>query len=884
MTTSPVTIGGDATANVIISGSGNVVYAGARDMPRWPQFSRYLRMLAVIASPVANPAGDGDPDGATLDVWGEWERLCNAVSSAHDAVAGRTAAWAIVRLTPPSLEVLGDALAAGRAATPYQVVHFSCHGWPGGVVLEDDLGREAPASCERLAEVVRGTGVQLIILNACQTHEVARYLVREVGIPCVIATRDSIFDDEAQLLAERLYSRLAAGDTVCDALEAARRSLADAYARGDLSANLRDVPSRLSILQLEGDGTVRLHLQGQDTADRPRFILSPTRHTEPLPFGKLVGFVGRARELLEIGQWFHQTGQRAFALSGVGGVGKTALALNAALRHAHRFDVMAFARADTIPDFGLQHVADLLNAALDRTYGPNEECDLRGAVARRLNEAAVLLVLDNLESLGAEQTRELALALDGLDPRGRSRVLMTLRPRVQDPLTALRGLRQRRLECLDEISSLRLAWEALYRKEFTDKLQPEPSADPHLKTLGKQARLGWLPLPYLAALHHMARAAFFHPYFIWLAIGMLQDHDWADMLLRLEGLRGQEIQDALDNLIGQMLGDLERKSPASLQALYAALPFVVGATESRLRYVLLGEDVPDESDRAINTFDSVLLPALKSNLLARSDARGSGHYTLDAPVRAYLQTRHPPAQQDWFILRLRHAQAHLPIVADYDDALRKARMTYSAPLEWPDVTAVFDFLAESVSDPRAARLLVAFAQHWRNTLYNGYHPRRWDWLQAAWQAAQQVGTPQERANVLQAQGDVLAFQKQNDEALGKYEAALALFKQVGDRLGEANVLQAQGDLLRGQAQFDRAWQVYENALTGYQSVGDSYSCARVYYRQGDWHAEQSHWLEAIELYQKAAAIWQSIGLPDLVEQIIQPRMDKAKENLNRAVS
>ena len=88
MTTSgPITIGGDATASVLITGSGNIVYAGARDIPRWPQFSHYLRMLSVISSPVANPAGDGIPEGATLDVWGEWERLCNAVSSARDSVA-----------------------------------------------------------------------------------------------------------------------------------------------------------------------------------------------------------------------------------------------------------------------------------------------------------------------------------------------------------------------------------------------------------------------------------------------------------------------------------------------------------------------------------------------------------------------------------------------------------------------------------------------------------------------------------------------------------------------------------------------------------------------------------------------------------------------------
>ncbi len=56
-----------------------------------------------------------------------------------------------------------------------------------------------------------------------------------------------------------------------------------------------------------------------------------------------------------------------------------------------------------------------------------------------------------------------------------------------------------------------------------------------------------------------------------------------------------------------------------------------------------------------------------------------------------------------------------------------------------------------------------------------------------------VGARLGEANVLQAQGDVLAFLDQRSEALEKYESALALFRTVGARLGEANVLQAQGD-------------------------------------------------------------------------------------------
>jgi len=90
---------------------------------------------------------------------------------------------------------------------------------------------------------------------------------------------------------------------------------------------------------------------------------------------------------------------------------------------------------------------------------------------------------------------------------------------------------------------------------------------------------------------------------------------------------------------------------------------------------------------------------------------------------------------------------------------------------------------------------------------------------------------------------------------------------------------SRGDLLRGQEQFEPAWQEYTAALADYQAVGDAYSCARVYYRQGDWHAEQARWFESLALYEKAAAIWRNIGLSDLAEQIVQPRLARAQENL-----
>ena len=147
-------------------------------------------------------------------------------------------------------------------------------------------------------------------------------------------------------------------------------------------------------------------------------------------------------------------------LTGVGGIGKTALALTVALRHAYRFDALAFASAKGIPDFGPAQVLEALNVALGLETAAGEAGNLPAAISHRLNSRRVLLLLDNLESLSPERTRELHRGLDGLDSSNGSRVLMTLRPRERDPLTALAPPEDRwDLAQLDRVATLRLAWE-----------------------------------------------------------------------------------------------------------------------------------------------------------------------------------------------------------------------------------------------------------------------------------------------------------------------------------------------------------------------------------------------------------------------------------------
>jgi len=228
-----------------------------------------------------------------------------------------------------------------------------------------------------------------------------------------------------------------------------------------------------------------------------------------------------------------------------------------------------------------------------------------------------------------------------------------------------------------------------------------------------------------------------------------------------------------------------------------------------------------EHDDAILDFrDQVLRPSERANLLTRE----GGRYDLEPSVRAYLERRRPPETTEWRRYCLSHAEAHLVVIADYDAAIREGRMTYSAPLEWSNVAAAVDRLAELMpTDDAAARVLVAYAQHWSTVLFNNYDPRRVAWLEAADAAAERVGSALERANVLQAMGDVQRFRKEMEAALVSYQQALTLYQAAGSRLGEANVLVAKGQLTLINADQAAADRLLEQALAIYRTIGDRYS-------------------------------------------------------------
>ena len=885
-----------ASAFPLGSNYGGPVYAHARaaQFVTGPDAFRYVRMLAVLPAPVANEKGNGPPDSQVLEIggiWSEWQIFSKAIEHSYDKIGGKSAAWAVVRLVPPTPEALRDALVPGQLG--YQVLHFRCQGNTAGLILEDRLGREQLLTTSRIVETVLGTSVQLLVLNAGPTVELGRLLLENTRISCVVALHKPIDDCVASLLNECFYHSLASGTSAYDALIAAKLAILRQISTGDLPVT-GDPQSLIDNIELLGDRDLLLNAE-HPTAPISRIIAHPVPNNG-VPFHRLSSFVDRSAELLQIANWFEQTNRCIFAIIGIGGIGKTMIALNAAFRHAHRFDAVVFVSARDNSDLGPLDVLHAVYKAVGQPVTPDDDKDPANSLIWGLNRRPVLLVLDNLESISSTEARRLAHVLEMLDPLSGSRVLMTLRPREHGQLLKLARGDHVIPTVLEHASALRLAWEESVRQQLdwaqydqSMRLANDTSA---LTSLAERARLPkQLSLTEVGKLDELVELSFYHPYLIALAIGMIKSDSWPGVRSRLELLHGKEIEQALENWIGQALDDLLRRTPDCLDVFYALLVFEGSAEINCLRYVVLGKPVPADSREAIDFEDMLVSPAVDTSLVRRTGMR----YDLDPTVRGYIERRRAPSTTTLTEFRFRHAEAHLTVVAGYDAAIKLRRMIYSEPLEWANVVVALKRLAVvAQQDDGAAQLLVDFVRNGRKVFPVNYDVRILQYLEVAVAAAKRMNNYRGQSDALLALADIQFYHSCYDAALVNYQTALLLCQAAEYRQGEGEALLGIGQVHRLRDDLGKESLGYlDAALELFVTIDYEEGQASVHWAVGEiWRDEDQvdaalkHYDRALYFFQRVedrageAAVLGSIG--DI--QRIQRKLDISLSTLGRALA
>ncbi len=390
-----------------------------------------------------------------------------------------------------------------------QVVHFSSHGNPDEIILESGAaeaeasgpdgpsirsaderdmkrvrpdkieseglgqGRTQAVSKSAIVNVLRSCNegnLRLVVLNACNTRPQAEALTQVVD--CVVSMNRTITDQAAIKFAASFYGALAFG-----------RSVQRAFDQG---------VARLSAEGIAECDTPELILRaGVDAAQLVLVSAALSKPATPsqqapfiVPFPRNPDFVGRDGDLVKLharlsGPGSGPVGIRPAGLTGMGGIGKTQLAVEYVYRYQQKYPDGIFwvNGADPLAQ-GLAQIGGRLRPEV---RAESCECQLQVAFEELNRRRDALLVFDNLED-PAQLARP--LGSEGIPVNLAPRVLFTTRHRELGRFNAIE------VSVLPEEPALQL----LLRHESRHAARNDPNHSERHAAKAICRLLGWLPL------------------------------------------------------------------------------------------------------------------------------------------------------------------------------------------------------------------------------------------------------------------------------------------------------------------------------------------------------------------------------------------------------
>ena len=520
----------------------------------------------------------------------------------------------------------------------------------------------------------------------------------------------------------------------------------------------------------------------------------------------LTSFVGRATELADIAALLGET--RLLTLTGVGGAGKTRLALEAASRALDDFlDGVFFVDLSALAD--PQLVPHQAAAALD--VSERADTGLDELLATRLRDAEVLLVLDNCEHL-RDACAELIERLLTTSPR--LRVLATSREPLGAPGEVDYPVPPLGLAIPDSDPDELRRSEAL-QLFLVRARAARPSLSEDDAVLQTAARicsdLDGIPLAIeLAAARAKA-----------LSLEEIQDRlrDRFRFLVswrRLAAARHRTLQEAMDWSYELL--------PPDEQALRARLSvFAGGFTRGAAAAVCLDGD----EEPTLELVERLV----EASLVIPEERVGATRYGLLETVRQYAASKLSERGEDEELQR-RHAGWYLDLAEEAEPELTGARQVEWFSIleaEHDNLRSALGYLAGAGEPELQLRLTIAVTRFW---YVRGYLTEARQWLREALE----TGGDQPlvlRRRALTAAAALALIQGDYPVATGFAEQSLDTARESGNQVYVANALSNLGAIVLAAGDHERAGALLEEAVALAREVGDDRIAALAINNLGD---------------------------------------------------
>jgi len=550
---------------------------------------------------------------------------------------------------------------------------------------------------------------------------------------------------------------------------------------------------------------------------------------------QVTSFIGREREITEVTHLLGAT--RLLTLTGVGGGGKTRLALQAAAGLADTFpDGIWFVEFASLSDPSL--VPQTAAAALGVREEPGRTV-LESVVAFAASKT-LLLVLDTCEHLIAA-TSHLADTIVRACPS--VRIMATSR----EPLAIWGELTYR-------VPSLSL---------------PDPHDSPAADLL----------MRYEAVRLFAARAAFVHPGFTMTSHNaaavaqVCRQLDGIPLAIELAAARVkvlsvEQIAARLDDRFYLLTGG-SRVSLPRHQTLRAAIDWSYDLLSEKERTLFrrasvfaggFGLDAAEEicagSDLASGEILVLLMQLVDKSLVLVETPVGEARYRIQETIRRYSRDRLLEARQQGEFLA-RHRDWYLALAERAEPELQgpeQKRWTRYLEAEHDNLRDALAFSLEGRSAGEALRLASALWWFWH---VRGYLTEGRAWLSKAL-AGSRGDISKVRARALYAAGFLAWRQGEFDEARTLGEESLSVAQALGERLSIASAISLLEQVARAQGDYARAAALPEQSLAMFREWGDTWGTATALVILGNAARFQGNYARAREALEESLELFRSL--------------------------